>query len=323
MTALRLVRQRPLFRVLTFTAIALMAVACSPGAANPDGASKKLAVVATTTIHADLARQIAGDAADVVSLLPAGVDPHDYEPTAADVETIAKADVIVINGFDLEAWFGKLKANAGGKAQVVELGRRVKTRKPEAHGSTRNDHGDDGHDHDADPHIWQSPANARIMVENLRNGFTAADSSRSGVYSQRTRDYLKELDSLDAWIKEQVATVPPERRRVVTNHEAFGYYLDAYGFTLVGSVLPASGAAAEPLAQELAALIIKIKEQKVLAIFTENTFNAKLAQQIARDAGVKVVTSLYSDALGPAGSGADTYVGMLRANTQAFVEGLR
>lgn len=308
--------------LLTMVAVGGMGCAARPATA-PDGTPKKLAVVATTTIHADLARQIGGDAAAVVSLLPAGIDPHDYEPTAADVETIAKANVIVINGLDLESWFGKLKANAGGNAQVIELGRRVKTRKSDGLAASRNDHGDDGHDHDADPHIWQSPANVKTMVENLRNGLTAADSSRSSVYSQRTRDYLRELDALDAWIKEQVATVPAERRRVVTNHAAFGYYLDAYGFTLVGSVLPSSGAAAEPSAQELAALITRIKEQNVPAIFTENTFNPKLSEQIARDTGVKVITTLYSDALGPAGSGADTYIGMLRANTQAIVEALR
>lgn len=308
-------------------AVILLAVAalaaCRPSVTNPDGTPRKLRVVATTSIHADLTRQVAGDAAEVISLLPAGVDPHDFEPSAADVEKVAQADVIVINGLDLEAWFGRLKANAGGNAKVITMSTGIKTRKADPRGPSKNDHGHDGHDHDADPHIWQSPVNAKKMVETVRNGLMTADKANANAYLERAKAYLRELDDLHAWIKAQIETIPPERRKVVTNHEAFGYYLDEYGLKFVGSVLPASGAGAEPSAQEIAELVRKVREQNVPAIFTENTFNAKLADQLARDAGVKVVTSLYSDALGPPGSGADTYIGMMRANTEAIVQALK
>ncbi|MCX6021534.1 MAG: metal ABC transporter substrate-binding protein [Chloroflexi bacterium] len=308
--------------LLGLAAAACAAPAASPAASGTPGA--KLRIVASTSIIADLARQVAGEAADVASILPVGADPHDFEPTAADVERIGSAQVILINGLDLEPWFGRLKANAGGSAQVLEVSKGVKTRHPAHPGAgQKNDHGDDGHDHAADPHVWQSPANAKTMTENIRNLLASVDKARSGSYFERTKQYNKQLDDLDGWIKSEIATIPQARRKMVTNHEAFGYYTDRYGITLVGSVLPSSGASAEPSAQEIAALTTKLRAEQVPAIFTENTFNPKLAERLASDAGMKVVTSLYSDALGAPGGGADSYLGMLRANTEAIVQALK
>lgn len=328
MASFALPRRMLVLRLFVTAVIATFTSAgCSASTAtNPVGTAKKLQVVAVTTIHADLVRQIAGDAAEVVSLLPPGIDPHDFEPTAADVERVARAEVIFTNGLNFETWFDKLRANAGGSAKVFELAHGVKTRTAAPHDSDEDHDGNGNDDHEdtgADPHIWQNPLNVKIMVENVRNGLNSVDNTNAAVYSERMREYVRELDTLDTWIKEQVSTIPAQHRKVITNHDAFGYYFDQYSLQLVGTVLPAFGTTSEPSAQEIAALVIKINEQKVPAIFTENTLNPKLAEQLAREAGIKVVSSLYSDALDSAGSGADTYLGMLRTNTQIIVQALR
>jgi ABC-type Zn uptake system ZnuABC Zn-binding protein ZnuA len=269
-------------------------------------------VVATTTIIADFVRVVGGDRVTVVELVKPGVDPHEYEPTPQDVQRLAQADLIVINGVGLEAFLGKLLEQSGGNKPVAVLSRGVKIRK----GSGDNEKG-------GDPHIWLNPLNAKIMVDNLADALSKVDPAGADIYRANADAYKQQLDALDKSIEEQISTIPKDRRKMVTNHDAFGYYIDRYGLTFVGSVIPSLETNAQPSAQQVAEMVKKIKQQKVPAIFTESTLNPKLEEQIAQDAGVKVVASLYADSLGPPGSPAATYLGMMQANTAAIVDALR
>jgi ABC-type Zn uptake system ZnuABC Zn-binding protein ZnuA len=242
------------------------------------------------------------------------VDPHEYEPTADDVKAFANAQVIFKNGVGLEKWLDKTIQNSGTKASVIDTSKGVKIRQGK----------DQDGNPEEDPHIWQSPANAIIMLNNIRDGLSQIDAANAESYKTNAAAYEQKLNDLNAYIKAQVATIPQANRRVVTNHDAFGYYFDAYGLTLVGSVIPSMDTNFQPSAKELAALVNQIKAQQVKAIFAESSINPQLSQQIAKEAGVKVVDgALYGDTLGPAGSGADTLDGMLKANTDLIVASLK
>ncbi|HEU0113310.1 MAG TPA: zinc ABC transporter substrate-binding protein, partial [Thermomicrobiales bacterium] len=174
-----------------------------------------------------------------------------------------------------------------------------------------------------DPHVWFDPTNVKIMVGDIAAALTKIDPVGAASYAVRRDAYDRNLAILDAWIKAQVATVPPDRRKLVTNHDAFSYYAKRYGLTFVGSVIPSLDSSAEPSAQDTQTLIAKIKAEGVPAIFTEASLNPRLEQQLAAEAGVKVVPSLYGDTLGPAGSGADTYLGFMVTDTRLIVDALR
>jgi zinc/manganese transport system substrate-binding protein/manganese/iron transport system substrate-binding protein len=175
-----------------------------------------------------------------------------------------------------------------------------------------------------DPHIWHSAANAIIMLRNVRDALAQADPPNAVAYRANADAYERTLDETDAYIKQQIASIPPAQRKLVTNHDTFGYYAERYGLTIVGSIIPSLDTNAQPSARELADLVRQIKAQNVKAIFTETSINPALARQIAQEAGVKVVDgALYGDTLGPPGSGADTLEGMLRKNTDLIVANLK
>jgi ABC-type Zn uptake system ZnuABC Zn-binding protein ZnuA len=285
-------------------------------AGNPDA----LSVVATTTIIADLARNVAGEFANVDSLLPPNADPHSFEPTPRDIEAAADADLILQHGMELDAWAGGLIEESGSDAPVEIVTDGVRTILGE------NGHEeDDGHDHaedEADPHVWFDVANARVMTENIRDALSAADPDNAAAYAANADAYLAELDELDGWIREQMATIPDENRKIVTNHDAFGYYVDTYGLELVGTVIPSLDTQAQASAQETAELLDLIESEGVRAIFAENTVSASVAESIASEAGVEIVDDLYSDALGDEDSEAATYIDMMRWDTTRIVEAL-
>jgi ABC-type Zn uptake system ZnuABC Zn-binding protein ZnuA len=185
--------------------------------------------------------------------------------------------------------------------------------------------GDNEHEHegDGDPHVWLDVAHAKTMVTDIRDALIAVDPGGRDVYTQNAASYATQLDDLDGWIRDQIATIPAEDRKLVTNHDAFGYYVRAYGLTLVGSIIPGLDSQSQPSAKQTAALIDRIRAEHVKAIFTEASLNPNLTKRIAEDAGVNVVDNLYADSLGPAGSGADTYIGMMRTDTTLIVEALR
>jgi zinc/manganese transport system substrate-binding protein/manganese/iron transport system substrate-binding protein len=302
---------------LMIVLVTLIATACGDddsgdggnGATTGSG-DAGLRVVATTTIVADLARNVAGDQAEVSSLLPANADPHDFEPAPGDVEQAADADLILEHGMDLDVWIEGLVEESGTDAPVAVVTDGVRTIAAA-----------DG-DNDIDPHVWFDVANANVMVGNIRDALAAADPDNADTYAANADAYLAELDELDGWIREQISTIPEADRRIVTNHDAFGYYVDAYGLELVGTVIPSLDTQAQASAQETAALLDLIESEGVRAIFAENTVSPDVARQLADEAGIEIVDDLYSDALGDEDSDAPTYIDLMRWDTTQIVDAL-
>lgn len=303
----------------------MLLAACGDSAAEDSG---KLNVVATTTIIADMARNVGGEHVDVQSIVPANADPHSFEPTPREMRSVADADVVIEHGLGLDAWISEMIAASETKAPVTIVTNGITPLASVNHDNEdEDDHDEDaeeGHDHGPnDPHVWFDVANAKMMVANIRDALVAADADNRASYEANADAYLAELDELDIWIREQIATIPESQRKIVTNHDAFGYYVHAYGLTLVGTVIPSLDSQSQPSARDTAALIEVIEASGVKAIFTEAALNPALANQIAGNAGVAVVSDLYGDSLGPEGSGADTYIGMMRTDTTRIVEALR
>lgn len=274
-----------------------------------DGA---LVVVATTPILADLTRQIGGERLDVRSILPPNADPHDFDAKPEDVVGVEDAGLIVEHGLHLDAWAADLIDNAETDAPVVVATTGVPTIASD----------EDGFD-EGDPHVWFDPTNVKIMVDGIAAGLISVDGEGTASYEARRDAYKVQLDALDQAIAANIATIPAQRRKLVTNHDAFGYFVRRYGLTFVGSVVPSLDSRAEPSAKETAELIEKIKAEGVPAIFTESSINPSLEEELASEAGVKVISNLYGDTLGDADSGADTYIAMMQTDTRLIVEGLR
>lgn len=298
------------FLILFLSACSNSVVSKSAVPAGPS--ASQIRVVATTTIIADMVRQVGGDRVQVASLLPVGADPHTFNPVPSDVRMVAEANIVFQNGAGFDDWLGSIIANAGGQRPVVVVSK----------GLEPSREADDGRQVD-DPHFWFDVRYAAVYVQNIRDGLIAADPAGAEAYRRHAERYLTELRSLDEWIQQQVALLPPERRVLVTSHETFGYFAQRYGFRIVGAVIPSASAGAEPSAQQIAALIQAIKAAGAPAIFTETTINPALADRVAREAGVKVVKQLYTDSLGPPGSGADTYIGMMRFDAETIVTALK
>lgn len=313
-----------LMRTLTIVIVVLLTAACGTGEdegsanVNAGGAvttvsdsSGELQVVATTTIIADLARQVAGDRARVTSLLPANSDPHDFEATPQDVESIADADLVLEHGLGLDAWTEGLVDESGTSAPVVTV----------TDGIELIDAGSGVEG--KDPHVWFDVTRVKAMVDNIRDALIEVNPDGRETYEANASVYQTELDELHGWIQEQIATIPEENRNIVTTHENLNYYVKAYGLELIGTVIPSLDTQAQSSAGETAELIDAIREQNVRAIFVEAALNPDLAAQIASESEVEVVDNLYGDALGPDGSGAETYIGLMRTDTELIVEALK
>lgn len=285
-----------LLRVILISLLALTC-ACAPQTRASDG----IKVLATTTILADMAAHVAGDRATVESIAPAGAEIEQYEPKPDDAKRVSQARVIFVNGLDLDRWVESLLKNASKDAAVVTL--------------------TDGLPVIEDnPHMWFDVQLARKYVEKIRDALIAADPPGRDGYTARAKTYDAELVKLDAELKQKVATIPSERRRLVTSHDAFPYFAKAYGFEIVGFAQPEAGK--DPSASELAELVAKIKAAKVPAIFSEAGVSPRLADTLAREAGVKkIVTDLPTDSI--LDKPADSYVGVMRTVTDKIVDALR
>jgi ABC-type Zn uptake system ZnuABC Zn-binding protein ZnuA len=289
-------------------------VACgdaTPAPATPGAGGGKLTILTTTTQIRSLAEAVAGDRATVVSILKPGADAHEYAPLPDDVQAISRSALVLRNGLGLDNWLDKIISGAGGQHPVVTISDGVPLRK-----------GDES-EPAGDPHIWFSVTNAMTMTRNIRDALIGVDPAQAATYTANTEAYLARLTALDGYIQAQIATLPPENRKIVTNHDAFGYYLDRYGLRFVGSIIPSVSSEAAPSAQDVATLITKIKAEHVKAIFLESSINPKLAQQIGSETGVKVVDTLYGDSLGDTGTPGSTYDGMMRYNTDTIVNALK
>jgi ABC-type Zn uptake system ZnuABC Zn-binding protein ZnuA len=290
---------------------ALLAGGCSTSkpAGSTDGTdSRILNIVATTTQVADFATNVGGDRVRVTSLLKPNLDAHDYEPSPADVEAIARADLVLENGAGLETWLRDTITNSGFRGPVVDTSQGVRLRMVGGQ---------------PDPHIWQSPRNAEVMVANIDRALAAADPADAAVFQANLAAYTKQLQVLDAEVQRQIDSLA--NKKLVTNHDAFGYYIDRYGLQFVGSVIPSSDSSAELSGRDIRDLVAKIKATKVKAVSSETSLPPRTAETIAREAGVKVVEgadALYGDSLGPPGSDGDTYLKMIRHSTATIVSNL-
>ncbi len=291
-------------------------IACGGGSS---GAGDKIMVVATTTQIGDMAANVGGDKIDLTVLLKPNQDAHDFEPSPSQIRKLQSADVVLRNGVGLDAYVKKDIGGNQGKATVVSDGIALRSFEGEAEGDAESQAEASGHD----PHVWFSVANARRMAENIRDALIKADAANADVYRQNTTAYEASLDALDGRIRQAVATIPASCRKLVTNHDALFYYAQAYGFTVVGSVIPSVSTEAKPSASDVADIVNKIRAQKVPAIFSEASINPALIKQVGKEAGVKVIDDLYGDSLGPKSSGGDTYIKMMDADTSKIVDALK
>ncbi len=273
---LRVVR---LLRAGLVVALVSAVAACgsSPSSSSGSAGQPRLLVVTTTTQVTDFARNVGGDHVDVHAILKANVDPHDFEPSAADLVALSEADVIVKNGVGLESWFDSTIKSAEPRGTIVDASAGVEIR--EGNGTDEESAGD--------PHIWHDPTNAKIMATNIAAALAAADPPDATAYRPTWRRISAQLDALDADIAAQIATLT--NKKLVTNHDAFGYYVQRYGLDFVGSVIPSFDTQAELSPTDVNDLVAKIRAEGVKAIFTETSLPPKTAEAIATEAGVKVV----------------------------------
>ncbi len=280
----------------------------------------RLQVLATTSIIGDVVSQVGGEAIELTVLMKPGQDPHSFEPTAGDLTAAAEADVIFVNGWDLEEGLVGDLENVAQSVPLVPIAANIK---PLAFGE-HQDETESNHP-GADPHTWLDPHLLRQWVENAEQMLTGLDPAHAGEYAGNARAYQAELEALIAYYDQKVAQIPADRRKLVTNHDSLGYFAKAYDFEIVGTVLPAASTLAEPSASDLAELLEAMEREGVCTLFAETTANEQLAETVASELGgcesVQVVT-LYTGALGPAGSEADSYLGLMRANIDAIVSGL-
>ncbi|HQN04347.1 MAG TPA: metal ABC transporter substrate-binding protein [Anaerolineaceae bacterium] len=283
---------------------------------EPEQVQDGLVILAAESFLADIVQNVAGEQSRVETLVPAGSDPHSFQATPQDMARIEKADLFVINGGGLEEWLEPLMGDGFDTVIVVASeGLEPVIRKHEeleVH----------GHE-EGDPHFWLDPNNVKQYVRNIQAALTSADPAGEAAYEANAAGYIKQLEELDLWIVEQTARIPKEARILVTNHESMGYFADRYGYTVAGAVIPSVSSGATSSAADLSALVDKIEEYGIKAIFIETGANPDLATQIARETGITVVDDIYTHSLtGPDGN-APTYIEMMKYNTSRIVDTLK
>lgn len=279
-------------------------------------AQEKLPVVASFSILGDFVREVGGDRVAVTTLVGANGDAHVYSPTPADAKSMAAAKLIVVNGLKFEGWMTRLIKSSGAKAAIATATTGISPLKGD------DDHGKagHGHDHDVDPHAWQSVANAKIYVANIRDALVKADPAGKDAYEANAARYLAQLDAVEGEIRAAIARIPADRRKAITSHDAFGYFVKAYGIAFIAP--QGVSTEAEASAKDVARIIRQVKAEKVPAVFLENVTNPRLVEQIARESGAKVGGRIYSDALSDAAGPAGTYIAMMKHNISEIEKAL-
>ena len=298
---------RNVFAASLAAALALLLHA-APAAAQ----AGKLPVVATFSILGDLVKNVGGDRVEVTTLVGANGDAHVYAPTPADAKKVAAARLVFVNGLGFEGWITRLVKASGTKALTITVSKGIKTRKME------DGHGD-GHAA-TDPHAWQSVANTKIYVTNIRDGLIAADPQGKSTYETNASAYLSRLDTLEAEAREAIGKIPAERRRIITTHDAFGYFGSAYGIEFIAPEGVSTETAAS--AKDVAKIIAQIKQQKIPAVFMENITDSRMMEQIAKESGAKIGGSLFSDALSDKNGPAASYIDMMQNNIRQLSSAL-
>ena len=297
-------------RTLLLASLATLAGAnlLRPG---PARAATPLPVVATFSILADLVGRIGGDRVAVDVLVGPGGDAHVFQPKPADAEKLVRAKLVFVNGLGFEGWMDRLVKSSGTKATVVLASKGVTPLKAD------DDHDEAGHGHGhegLDPHAWQSIANVKIYVADIRDGLVAADPANADAYRANAVGFLAELDALETEVKAAIAKIPPEKRRVITSHDAFGYFAAAYGVEFLAP--QGISTDAEPSAKGVARLIRQIRKEKIRAVFVETMTDPRMVKRIAEETGVALGGTIFSDSLSPKGGPAPTYVDMVRHNVK-------
>ncbi len=280
-------------------------------------AAAPLPVAASTSVIADFVKVVGGGRISLVTLVPANADTHAYQPTTRDVQKLSQARTLFVNGANLEPWLPKLIGSAPG-VKVVTLTKSIKLR-------AASELVSEGLEPEGnfDPHAWWNPQNVSVFVKTIQAELTRLDPAGKAVYAANAAAYQKGLTAIDAYARAQFATIPAAQRKLVTNHDALGYLAQRYGFTVVGQVIGGLSTEREPSAQDLAKLVKGVRASGAKAIFTENTVNARLAQALSSETGVKIAPPLYTDALGAPGSDGDSYLKAFRHNVAVLVAALK
>ncbi|MGI2905019.1 metal ABC transporter substrate-binding protein [Tolypothrix sp. VBCCA 56010] len=308
----RQTKAQKLKTIITFTFCLFLFSCTQPNNRNTPKADGKPLVVATSTIIADLAQDVGKDEIKLTGILKPGTDPHVYEPRPEDSRFLEEANLILYNGYNLEPGLIKIMKATGGKARQVAVGEVVKP--------LQLDKGKG--EIVPDPHVWGNAENARAMVNAIRDALIELSPEDKEKFTQNATQLSKELQQLDSWIKQEIATIPPEKRKLITTHDAFQYYGRGYGIAIAGTLIGIS-TEEQPSAQTVQRLVESVKKIGVPAIFAETTINPALITTVAQEANVKLAPrQLYSDSIGAPGSEGDSYIKMMEANTRTIVEAL-
>lgn len=303
-------------RVFRKLLVAGMASAALLSGAQAADKLPPVSVVASFSILGDLVRVVGGERVSVTTLVGPDEDAHVFEPKPADARAIVQSRLLVTNGLGFEPWAQKLARSAGYKGQVVVASQGVKPR------AMAEEKGKKGHHPDeTDPHAWQNPNNVVLYVRNISAALSQVDPAGSTVYQANTEAYVKDLQTFDAWTQEQFAAIPEAKRKVITSHDAFGYFAAQYQIRFLAPQGVSTDA--EPSAKQVAQLIQQIQREKIKAVFVENMSNPKLLAQLSKDAGVRAGPALYVDALSAVGGPADSYLKLMRHNVTQLVAGMR
>ncbi len=299
--------QLPMFGFLL--AACLILTACQPTKPQTSG---RPYVLATESFLGDIGQNVAGSRVKVDTLLPVTVDPHEYQPKPQDVTRLAQAQVLIVNGLGYEAWLQKTLDNLGGQRQVI-IATNGLTPAPDPSGEHP----------EGDPHMWMNPLDTINYVDQIRDGLIQADPGGKDEYTRNADAYIAKLETLDQWVKNQVNQLPIEKRLLVTNHDALGYFAKAYDFKIIGAIIPSVTTDASPSAQQLVSLITTIKTSGAPAIFLDIGENQKLAQQISSETGVKVITDLYVESTSGPNGPAPTYIDMIEHDVSVILNALK
>ena len=302
--------RRQLLCAAAFLAPLLFGSAIGSTSAN---AADKIKVAASFSVLGDMVKQVGGDRVEVTAFVGPNGDAHVYEPTPGDAKTLLDSPILVVNGLGLEGWMSRLEKSSGFKGTLVTATKGIKTRQmeEEEHGKTHKI---------TDPHAWQSLVNGRVYVQNIRDGLIAADPAGKDAYEANATKFLADIDEVEKIVKESIAKLPPARRKIITTHDAFGYFGATYGMEFIAPEGVSTDS--EASARDVAKIIRQIKAEKIPAVFLENVTDHRLLDQIAKETGAKVGGTLYSDALSDANGPAATYLDMFRNNIQTLTAAL-
>ncbi len=310
-----------------FLAVPLIAAGTLQGHAEA-----RVKAVASFSILGDMVKQVGGDRVEVTTLIGPNGDAHVYSPTPADAKALARADILVINGLGFEGWMERLRDSSGFKGKLVTASSGVipiKVSGELGHAGHEHEHGEAQHQHeehdthhhgDVDPHAWQDLANGKTYVANIRDGLITADPEGKPIYEANAAKYLEAMETLEAQVKQSLGKLPAARRKIITSHDAFGYFADAYGLDIIAP--EGVSTESEASAKDIAKIVRQIKAEKIPAAFLENITDRRLLDQIASETGARIGGTLYSDALSEKDGPAPTYLDMFRHNVQALTAAL-